>query len=120
MPIIEYETKKLQLHTEYEKKKIKVDDEGYLENFEDWDETVACALAEREGAAKECPLKEGQIEILRFIREYYKKFGSVPVVRAVCTNVHQPKKCEYIEFPDPVTACKISGIPKLNTGYELM
>ncbi len=30
---------------EYEKKKISVDDEGYLENFEDWDETVACALA---------------------------------------------------------------------------
>ena len=120
MPTIEYETEKLQPHPECEKKKIKVDDEGYLENFDDWDETVACALAEREEAARECPLHEEQLEILRFIRAYYKKFGSVPVVRAVCTHVHQPKKCEYIEFPDPVTTCKIAGIPKLNTGYELM
>jgi TusE/DsrC/DsvC family sulfur relay protein len=105
---------------EFDNKKIYLDEEGYLENFEDWDETVACALAEKEGVGKECPLGEQQIEILRFIREYYKKFGSVPVVRAVCTNVHQPRECEYIQFPDPVTACKIAGIPKLNTGYELM
>ena len=105
---------------EYEGKKIQVDDEGYLENFEDWDERVACALAEKEEFTKECPLREEQIEILRFIREYYKRFSSVPVVRAVCTNVHQPRKCEYIQFPDPITTCKIAGIPKLNTGYELM
>ncbi len=105
---------------EYAGKKIQVDEEGYLKNFEDWDETVACALAEREGIGKECPLVKEQIEILVFIREYYKKFDSVPVVRAVCTNVHQPKSCEYIQFPDPITTCKIAGIPKLNTGYELM
>jgi tRNA 2-thiouridine synthesizing protein E len=105
---------------DYEGKKIQLDDEGYLENFEDWDEKVACALAEREEVGKTCPLGEQQMEILRFIREYYKKFGSVPVVRAVCTHVHQPSHCEYIEFPDPIAACKIAGIPKLNTGYELM
>src|SRR5208337_3080133 len=105
---------------EYDNKKIQVDDEGYLVNFDDWDEKVACAMAEKEGIGKECPLREKQMEILRFIRDYYKKFGSVPVVRAVCTHVHQPKKCEYIAFPDPIIACKISGIPKLSTGYELM
>jgi TusE/DsrC/DsvC family sulfur relay protein len=105
---------------EYEKKSILVDEEGYLVNFEDWDEKVACALADKEGVTKQCPLKKEQIEILKFIRDYYKKFVSVPVVRAVCTNVHQPKACEYIEFPDPITTCKIAGIPKLNTGYELM
>ena len=105
---------------EYGSKKIQVDEEGYLINIDDWDETVACALAEREGISKQCPLKEEQIEILRFIRDYYKKFGSVPVVRAVCTKVHQPGRCEYIQFPDPITACRLAGIPKLNTGYPLM
>lgn len=105
---------------EYDEKMIQVDDEGYLENVEDWDEIVACALAEREGASKVCPLRKEQTEILKFIRKYYKKFNSVPVVRAVCTNVNQPKDCEYIQFPDPRVACKIAGIPKLNTGYELM
>ena len=54
---------------EYDRRKIQVDEEGYLVNFEDWDETVACALAEREGAGKECPLAKEQIEILKFIRE---------------------------------------------------
>ena len=77
---------------EYNEKEIKVDEEGYLENFEDWDETVACALADREGVSKECPLGEKQMEILSFIRQYYKKFSAVPVVRAVCVNVHQPRK----------------------------
>jgi tRNA 2-thiouridine synthesizing protein E len=105
---------------EFDGRKIQVDEEGYLENPEDWDETVACALAEREGAGKECPLRKEQIEILRFIRDYYKRFNSVPVVRAACANVHQPRHCEYTQFPDPIVTCKIAGIPKLNTGYELM
>ena len=105
---------------EYEGKVIKVNDEGYLENFEEWNETVACALAEREGVSQSCPLAKEQLEILKFIREYYKKFNSVPIVRAVCTHVHQPDKCEYLQFPDPVITCKIAGIPKLETGYDLM
>ena len=105
---------------EYQGKKVKLNEEGYLENFNDWDETVACVLAEREGVGKTCPLEQEQMEILKFIREYYTKFNSVPIVRAVCTHVHQPQKCEYIQFPDPITACKIAGIPKLDTGYDLM
>ena len=105
---------------EYQGRMISVNEEGYLENFDDWDETVACALAEREGVGKTCPMNQKQLEILKFIREYYKKFNSVPIVRAVCTNVHQPQKCEYVQFPDPIIACKIAGIPKLNTGYDLL
>jgi TusE/DsrC/DsvC family sulfur relay protein len=105
---------------EYEGLKIEVDEEGYLVNFDDWNEKVACALAEREGVSRECPLRMEQLEILKFIREYYQKYHSVPVVRAVCTNVHQSQKCEYLEFPDPIMTCKIAGIPKLETGYTLM
>ncbi len=105
---------------EYDGRKISINEEGYLENFDDWDETVACALADREGVSKTCPMNREQLEILTFIREYYKKFNSVPIVRAVCTHVHQPQKCEYIHFPDPITTCKIAGIPKLDTGYDLM
>ncbi len=105
---------------EYERREIALDEEGYLDNPDNWDETVACALAEREGASSECPLRDKQLEVLNFIREYHKKFGIVPVARAACRKVHQHRKCEYIQFPDPITACKIAGIPKLNTGYELM
>lgn len=105
---------------EYEGLKIEVDEEGYLLHFNDWNEKVACGLVEREGLSRECPLKMEQMEILKFIRDYYEKFHSVPVVRAVCTNVHQPQKCEYLQFPDPIITCKIAGIPKLETGYTLM
>lgn len=107
---------------EYEGMKINVDDEGYLVNFDDWNEKVACALAEREGISKTCPLTKERIDILKFIREYYKNFNSVPIVRAVCKNVHQPKDCEYVQFPDPTITCKIAGLPKLAvvTGYPIM
>ena len=96
---------------EHDGKKVRVDEEGYLENFDEWNEKIACALAEREGVGKECPLLSTQMGILIFIREYYKKFSSVPVVRAVCTNVHQPRNCEYIQFPDPITTVKSLEFP---------
>ena len=35
---------------------IDLDGEGYLRNFEDWNENVACALADKEGVSRECPL----------------------------------------------------------------
>jgi TusE/DsrC/DsvC family sulfur relay protein len=105
---------------EYQGRKIEVDDEGYLKNFDDWDETVACALAEKEDVLKSCPLGPEQLEILKFIRDHYKKFNAVPIVRAVCTNVHQPKACEYLQFPTPIITAKIAGLPKLETGYDLM
>lgn len=46
---------------------IEVDEEGYLVNFEDWNEQVACALAEGAGIKDQCPLtqeKNGYIKIL--------------------------------------------------------
>lgn len=106
---------------EYEGMKVEVDEEGFLVNYNAWNEKVACALAAKEGISKKCPFEEQQIDILKFIRQYYEKYQSMPIVRAVCRNVHQPKNCEYVEFPDPVIAAKLAGLPKLATltGYEL-
>lgn len=94
---------------EYGSMKINVDDEGYLVNFNDWNETVACALAEREGVEE---LTKERKEILRFIREYYKQFNYFPILNAVCKNVHQPKNCVTEQFLDPLTAWKLAGLPK--------
>jgi TusE/DsrC/DsvC family sulfur relay protein len=98
MPIIEYGSQK-----------INVDDEGYLINFDDWNENVACALAEREGIEE---LTKEKIDILKFIREYYKKYNFFPILNAVCKNVHQPKNCVTEQFMDPLTAWKLAGLPK--------
>ncbi|MEW6054855.1 MAG: TusE/DsrC/DsvC family sulfur relay protein [Nitrospirota bacterium] len=93
-------------------KSIMLDDEGYLLNAEEWDETVACAIAEKEGVITKCPLTPEKMGILRFMRSYYKEFNSVPIPRAVCKNVHQQKNCTYEIFPDPVIAWKIAGLPQ--------
>lgn len=101
MPIIEVEGKKIEL-----------DEEDFIMNFEDWNEKVACALADKLGVSKKCPLTPEKMEILKFMREYYKKFNAFPVPRYICLNVHQPRECTYVEFFDPITAYKVAGLPK--------
>ena len=100
---------------EYAGIQVDVDEEGYLLNFDDWDEKVACALADREGILDRCPLTREKMDILKFLRDYYEKFHSFPIVQYVCKNVHQPKECEYEEFMDPIQAWKIAGLPKPTT-----
>ena len=97
---------------EIEGKKIELDEDGYMINPDDWDEKVACALADKEGVSKTCPVTKEKLEILKFMREYYKKFEAFPVPRYICKNVHQPEKCTYEEFFDPMTAYKVAGLPK--------
>jgi TusE/DsrC/DsvC family sulfur relay protein len=94
---------------------IHLDDDGFLLNFEDWDEKIAGVLAEREGIGV---LTEDKIDILKFLREYYKKYNFFPIVRHVCKNVHQPKNCVNEQFLNPVKAWKIAGLP--NPGSEVI
>ena len=95
--------------------KITVDDDGFLTDLEDWSETVARVLAAQEGITE---LAEDQLDILKFLREYYKKYNFFPIVRYVCKNVHQPRNCVTDKFMDPVTAWKIAGLP--NPGEEVI
>lgn len=90
-------------------KRINLDEEGYLVNFDDWNENVACALAERESIEE---LTKEKLDILKFIREYYRKYNFFPILNAVCKNVHQPKNCVNEAFIDPIKAWKIAGLPK--------
>ncbi len=92
--------------------RVEVDEEGYLIHFGDWNEQVACALAEREGIHTSCPLTEERMAILRFMREYFKRFDAFPMIQKVCKNVGQPKSCTYDQFMDPLQAWKIAGLPK--------
>jgi len=94
---------------EYAGQKVKIDDEGFLLNTEDWNETVARALAQREGIEE---LDEHQVEIIKFMREYYKKFNAFPLLKWVCKDLHQPKDCVNEEFINPMKAWKIAGLPK--------
>lgn len=94
---------------EYSEGKVNLDDEGYLVNFNDWNEQVACTLAEREGVEE---LTKEKLDILKFIREYYRNYNFFPILNAVCKNVHQPKNCITEQFMDPLKAWKLAGLPK--------
>jgi tRNA 2-thiouridine synthesizing protein E len=95
--------------------RLAVDDDGFLMNREDWTEEKAKVLAAREGLEH---LSGEQLDILRFLRSYFREHGFFPIVRAVCKNVHQPRTCVRDQFIDPVTAWKIAGLP--NPGEEVI
>jgi tRNA 2-thiouridine synthesizing protein E len=94
---------------EYGDTKIELDDEGYLAHFEDWNEKMACGLAEQEGIDE---LSKERIEVIKFMRDYYNQFKAFPVLNSVCRNVHQSKGCVNEDFVDPLKAWKIAGLPK--------
>lgn len=73
---------------EYSGLKINLDDEGHLVNGDDWNEKVACALAEREGIEE---LTKERMEILSFLRDYYRRFNYfLSWMQCVLTSTTQP------------------------------
>ena len=88
-----------------------LDSEGFLQDYSNWDEDVAAAIARNEGI--DC-LTDEMMSVIQFMRDYYEKFKSFPLLRAVCRNVHQEKECVQEEFIDPLKAWKIAGLPKPN------
>ena len=89
--------------------KFTLDGEGFLVNMDEWNEEVAQELAKRENVE---PLTEDKLEIVRFMRQYYKKFHAFPILNYVCKNIHQPRECVSEEFLNPMKAWKIAGLPK--------
>jgi len=87
---------------------IAVDGEGYLTNFDDWDEEVASELAARADVGE---LPPESIGMLKFIRDYYKTYNFFPIVNSICRNIHAPKGCVTEKFFNPLIAWKIAGLP---------
>lgn len=94
---------------EYSGGQVETDEEGYLANYGDWNEDVAAALAVGEGVEQ---LTDEMLSVIRFMRDYYEKYESFPILGTVCKNVSQPKGCVQEEFIDPLAAWKIAGLPK--------
>lgn len=96
---------------------IVLTEEGFLHDFRAWDESVAIALARREGLV----LSEAHWEIIRFMRAYYLRFQHLPnmrmFVKAVAQTLgHEKGNSGYLHrlFPKgPLYyACKLAGLPK--------
>jgi tRNA 2-thiouridine synthesizing protein E len=93
-------------------KKVKLNEEGFLVNPEDWDEEVARVLARLEEGINE--LTEDHWAVIHYIRNYYLEKNLAPMVRKVCKTTGFPLKYIFELFPSGPAkgACKVAGLPK--------
>ena len=90
---------------------LEVDEDGFIQDPSQWNETVAAILAKDEEVPELTP---DHWQIVNMIRDYYLKFGIAPMVRKVCKDTGKDLKTIYALFPSGPAkgACKIAGLPK--------
>ncbi len=96
---------------EYQDVKIDVDEDGFMQEPDKWDEAIAKALATTEGVDE---LTDEHWKIVHYLREYYLKFGIAPMIRKLCKETGFPLKRIYELFPSGPAkgACKVAGLAK--------
>jgi TusE/DsrC/DsvC family sulfur relay protein len=91
-------------------KVVAVNDEGFLENPDEWNEEIASAIARTEGIE----LTEQHWRVIKFMRAEYAEKGTGPTVRILGKTSGVSIKELYLLFPKGPAklAAKIAGIPK--------
>ena len=91
--------------------KVEVDEDGFIQEPDKWNEKVASALATTEGVEE---LTENHWKVVTYLREYYAKFEVAPMIRKLCKETGFPLKEIYEMFPSGPAkgACKIAGLNK--------
>jgi TusE/DsrC/DsvC family sulfur relay protein len=89
---------------------IKVNEEGYLTDFSQWNKSIAEEISKQEGVGELTPK---HWEVLNFIQEQYKKNVPLTIRKIGVSGVTDIKEF-YALFPNgPLKkASKIAGIPK--------
>jgi tRNA 2-thiouridine synthesizing protein E len=92
-------------------KEMDIDEDGFIQDPDQWDENVAADLAKTEGVEA---LGEDHWKLVNYIRDYYAKFGIAPMVRKLCKDCDFKLKYIYEMFPSGPAkgACKVAGLPK--------
>ena len=88
-----------------------VDEDGFLQEPERWNEEVAKDFAGTEAVTV---LTEGHWKVIHYIRSYYIEFGIAPMIRKLCKETGYKLKEIYELFPSGPAkgACKLAGLPK--------
>ena len=96
---------------EFEGRKYEVDEDGFLQEPERWNQDVAKDFAQTEAVAD---LTEGHWKVINYIRNYYVQFGIAPMVRKLCKETGYKLNEIYQMFPSGPAkgACKLAGLPK--------
>jgi len=89
---------------------LTVDNDGYLKDFNDWDEEVARALAEREGVE----LGERHLLVIGFIRGFYSEHQVAPMLTYLTKQTGVPFRELHKMFGKQPgkRAAKLAGLPK--------
>ena len=91
--------------------KVELDEDGFLVNPDDWNEDVARALAATEQITE---LTEDHWKLMSYLRDYYKQYGTAPMIRKMSKQTGLKLKEIYALFPSGPAkgACKLAGLPK--------
>ncbi|MEW6409110.1 MAG: TusE/DsrC/DsvC family sulfur relay protein [Nitrospirota bacterium] len=102
---------------EFKGKSYEVDDDGYLQNLDDWSPELAEHIAGLEGVT----MTEAHWEVVNFLRDYYKQYQIAPMIKILVKEMAKafgPEKgnTKYLYELYPAgpakQACKIAGLPK--------
>ncbi len=90
---------------------LEVDEDGFIQDPEQWNEEVAKALATTEGVSE---LTESHWKVVHYLRKYFLEFGVAPMIRKLCKETGFTLKEIYELFPSGPAkgACKVAGLPK--------
>ena len=89
---------------------VHVDDEGFLTEYDEWNEDLAKVLASNIGI----DLTEAHWKMIKFLREDYKSQGETPTSRRVQTAGGIPVKEQFVLFPKKPQkkSAYVAGVPK--------
>ncbi len=96
---------------EVDGRKYEVDEEGFLQEVQRWNDAVARDFALTEGLAD---LTEAHWRVIRYIRSYYLQNDIAPMIRRLCKETGFKLSEIYELFPSGPAkgACKLAGLPK--------
>jgi TusE/DsrC/DsvC family sulfur relay protein len=96
--------------TEINSHQIHVDDEGFLTEYDEWDENLAVVLASRIGIE----LTDAHWKVIRFLRDDYRTQGDTATTRRVQAIGGVPVKEQFALFPKKPAKkmAYIAGLPK--------
>jgi len=91
-------------------REVHVNDEGFLTEYDEWDEELAKVLATNIGI----DLTEDHWEVIRFLREDFQEQGETATTRRVQTVGGVPTKQQFALFPRKPAKkmAYIAGLPK--------
>ena len=89
---------------------IEIDEHGFVQQTDRWNDAVAGALAATEGIGA---LTADHWKVVRYLHQHYLDHRIAPMIRKLCKETRVTLKRIYELFPSGPAkgACKVAGLP---------